>query len=246
MTDSIPYKSRLLDYADLINDPLIQAARVAPYWSMEEIRKQFGDEVVKELHDNGALKEGIGTHQVTQAIWYDTEDIENGAPMVGKSIRQADGTWLFMRSIGPRDHKDTRLNCPLGKEWRIAVAHFPKKRGTKRFKFYFDDTGKKPRKVQFQIAELVISPDLASHMQSEDEKTYTASWSISASKMTSSKKVSLEDIATLMKEDTFFHALDYAFAAYVRTSAGDHRDSGITYHVTVDREGNSYDSPVSS
>ena len=108
MTDSIPYKSRLLDYADLINDPLIQAARVAPYWSMEDIRKQFGDEVVKELHDNGALKEGIGTHQVTQAIWYDTEDIEKGAPMVGKSIRQADGTWLFMRSIGTRDHKDTR------------------------------------------------------------------------------------------------------------------------------------------
>jgi len=244
MTDSISYKSRLLDYTDLINDPLIQAARVAPYWSMEDIRKQFGDEVVKELHDSGALKEGIGAALVTQAIWYDTEDTEHGGPMVGKSVRQEDGTWLFMRSIGSRDHKSVKaLNCPIDKTWRVAIAYFPKKRGTKRFKFYFDDIEKKSRKVEFQIAELVIKPDIASHMQSEDEKTYIATWGMCEkdSSIMTSKKLSREAITTLMREESFYHALDYQFSAYVRTSTGDHRNSETVYCVTVDRDHDVYE-----
>ena len=244
MTNSISYKSRLLDYANLINDPVMQAARAIPYYSMDDIRKCFWDEVVEEMHQLGELAEGVGTHLVKQAIWYDTHDIENGAPMVGKSIRQDDGTWLFMRSIGPRDHKDVEnLNCPIDKEWRIAVAYFPKKRGTKRFKFYFDNIKKHPRKVQFQIAELLIKPDLASHMQSENEKTYIASWNMCEkdSKITTTKKISRDEIMLLMSEESFYHALDYQFSAYVRSSAGDHRNSGIVYCVTVDRENHAYE-----
>ena len=236
MTDRITGPNNLLDLPSLIKDPAMQAARLAPYLSIEQLKAYASDEVVQELIDMG-LGGHIGAAEIKQMYHY-SDSIEEGGPLVGKSFKLDDGNWYFSRTLGNRLHKGDDQTCPLFKSFRCIVSYFPKRKGYRKFKFYFIDdlyenvTGNHKN----MIADIIASPNIPEHMESDDNSKYIAVWSIchNRSKL-SSKLFTIDDIARALSTDAFYSALDRQVARYFRLSKGDFRNSGIEYSAYVSR-----------
>jgi len=239
-SNSINHKNKLLDWTELVKDPVMQAARVAPYLTIDDIRTKFGDDVIEEFRELGMIS-SISTALIKQAVWYDTHDVDNGGPMVGKSIRHDDGNWYFIRSLGPRDHKGITHTCPMGKTHRFVISFFPEKRGRKQFKFYFDKD--QQRTARNKIADLTIVPDITRCMESEDRSAYIALWTLCdhRSKLLPSKLATRDEIITALSSETFYSKFNDRIGHYLRLDDGDHRDSDIEYRAYVCRDTHAYE-----
>ena len=250
-SNSIYHKDKLInttpimDWNELVKDPLMQAARCAPYTTEEEIRKNFGDDVIEEFRKFGMLDK-IGTHIPKEAYWYDTADVDNGVPLVGKSVRHADGSWHFMRTLGPSKHNDINHRCPIGRTYSVVVSLLPKKKGSKRFKFYFNE---EQQKTAFnKIAKMTLFADVKSHMslessESEDGLIYVAVWTICnlRGKLFPSSNITRDEIIEELSSELFYKKFDERLAVYLRLEDGDHRNSSVDYRAHVSRDAHSYE-----